>query len=164
MDGTQKVKYPYARIKGMSEFMEFAQDPSWKPSAIDSDLLKRLSIAKGKEREAIQALKFLGILSAEGRLTDEFDNLKSDYKGTLKRLVEKNYADLFSLIPPRMVNQERLVKFFGQSADTSEYQGMLFGWLCEQAGIELPNLEKHFHRSRFDKKAGKSLDTEQLAP
>jgi hypothetical protein len=159
MDSTQKAKYPYARIKGMSEFMEFARDPNWKPPTINWDLLKRLSIARGKEREAIQALKFLGIISADGTPTDEFDNLKTDYQGTMRRLVQENYVDLFSLIPPRLVNQERLVKFFGQAADTSEYQGMLFGWLCEQAGIELPNLEKHFHRSRFDKKGS---NTEQL--
>ncbi len=161
MDSTRKAKYPYARIKGMSEFMEFARDPKWKPATIDSELLKRLSIAKGKEREAIQTLKFLGIISADGTSTDEFDNLKSDYQHTMNRLVSEKYADLFALMPPRLVNQERLVKFFGQSADTSEYQGMLFGWLCEQAGIELPNLEKHFHRSRFDKKTSKASATEQ---
>jgi hypothetical protein len=161
MQGTQKAKYPYARIKGIGQFMTFVQEPGWKPAKIDAELLKRLSIAKGKEREATQTLKFLGIISADGTPTEEFDNLKNNYQVTLKRLVLEKYVDLFSLIPPRLVTQERLVKFFGQSADTSEYQGMLLGWLCEQAGIELPNLEKHFHRSRFDKKISKELDTGQ---
>jgi hypothetical protein len=163
MTGTRLAKYPYARTKGMSEFMEFARDPDWKPSIINAELLTKLSIGKGKEREAIHALKFLGIISADGTPTDEFDNLKTDYPGTMKRLVPDKYADLFSLIPARLVNQDRLVKFFGQSADTSEYQGKLLAWFCEQAGIELPNLEKHFHRSRRDKKKSKELSTDQFA-
>ena len=163
MTETQTTKYPYARPKGMTEFMEFARDPDWTPNTINAELLTKLSVAKGKEREAIHSLKFLGIISADGTPTDEFSNLKTDYQGTMKRLVLDKYAELLSLLPARLVNQDRLVKFFGKSADTSEYQGKLFAWFCEQAGIELPNLEKHFHRSRRDKKKSKELSTDQLA-
>ena len=69
----------------------------------------------------------------------------------MKRLVQSKYADLFSLIPARLANQMRLVKFFGPPVETAEYRAKLFVWLCEQAGIELPNVEKRFHRARFDK-------------
>src|SRR5574338_184668 len=103
MQGTRQASYPYARIKGMSQFMAFVQEPGWKPARIDPELLKRLSIAKGKEREAIQTLKFLGIISVDCVPTSEFDDLKNDYQNTLKRLVLEKYADLFSLIPPRLV-------------------------------------------------------------
>ena len=74
----------------------------------------------------------------------------------MKRLVLEKYKELFKLIPASMISQSRLVKFFGLAADTSEYQAKLFAWLCEQAGIELPNLEKQFHRARFDKNNGHS--------
>jgi hypothetical protein len=152
MSETNQVRYPYARLTGVSQFMNFVREPNWKPDSINADLLKRLEIAKGKEREAVHALKFLGIIADDGRPTTEFDNLKQDYQGTMRKLVSDKYDELFKLIPPNMINQSRLVKFFGLSPDTSEYQAKLFAWLCEQAGIELPNLEKHFHRSRRDKK------------
>jgi hypothetical protein len=147
----ERTKYPYARLKAMTEFKSFVQEPKWKPSHINSDLLKKIGVAKGKEREAIQALKFLGLINDNEEPTNEFDNLKQDYQGTMKRLVEEKYAELFSLIPSRLANQDRLVKFFGTSVDTAEYQAKLFAWLCEEAGIELPNVDKHFHRARFDK-------------
>lgn len=147
-----KIKYPYARLKGMADFMTFVQEPGWKPSLIDSALLKKLGMAKGKEGEAIYALKFLGIIAPDGTPTTEFDNLKQDCEGTTKRLVLERYSELFSLIPARLANQSRLVNFFGDSVETAEYQAKLFVWLCKQAGIELPNVEKQFHRARFDKK------------
>ena len=69
----------------------------------------------------------------------------------MNRLVRAGYADLFSLIPPRLATQSRLLTFFGKPVETAEYQAKLFAWLCEQAGIELPNVEQNFHRARFDK-------------
>lgn len=147
----QYAKYPSARLKGISEFMTFVQEPSWKPPVINADLLKKLDMAKGREGEAVFALKFLGILNEEGIPTEEFDNLKKDYQATLKRLVEKSYSELISLIPQTLATQSRLVKFFGEPVETAEYQAKLFVWLCGQAGIELPKVEERFHRARFDK-------------
>ncbi len=147
----QSAKYPSARLKGMNDFMTFAQEPSWKPSVINADLLKKLDMAKGREGEAIFTLKFLGLLDEEGIPTAGFDNLKKDYQTTLKRLVEKSYSELINLIPQNLATQSRLVKFFGEPIETAEYKAKLFVWLCGQAGIELPNVEEHFHRARFDK-------------
>ena len=160
MKNSQQIKYPYARLTGMTRFMEILQtDPGWKPDVINVDLLKTLGIAPSKEGETIQTLKFLGIIGADSVPTDEFDNLKQDYQGTMKRLISESYRELFKQIPSSLVSQSRLVKFFGLSADTSEYQAKLFAWLCEQAGIEFPNLEKNFHRSRFDKDNGNGHST-----
>lgn len=151
------VKYPYARLAGMREVMAWIQEPTWNPEKIDADLLKKFKMAKSKESEAVHALKFLGIITPEGKPNDEFDNLRKDYQGTLKRLVLEKYRNLFNDLPVRMINQDRLVSFFGLSKDTSEYQAKLFQWLCTEAGIELPNLEKDFHRARFDKKKDKQV-------
>lgn len=156
------MKYPYARLKGMKELMDFIREWRRKPDKIDSALFRKLSIAKGKEGEAVASLRFLGVIDDSGIPTGEFGELKQDYQPTMKRLVEAKYADLFDLIPPGKVNQMRLVNFFGPPIETAEYQAKLFVWFCEQAGIELPNIEKRFHRARFDKEKddGKSDDTE----
>ena len=153
MQDPQQIKYPYARLTGVTQFMNCVHDPVWKPDIVNVHVLKTLYIAPSKERETVYALKFLGIIADDGTPTDQFDNLKQDYQGTMRKLVLEKYKELFKLIPASMVEQKRLVKFFGLSPDTSEYQAKLFAWFCDQAGIELPNLEKHFHRSRFDKKA-----------
>jgi len=136
----------------MKDFMQWATEIRQKPAKIDIALFKKLAMAKGKESEAVKALRFLGIIDQGGVPTIEFDSLRNDYQPTLRRLAEASYADLLNLIPPRMINQKRLVNFFGPPVETAEYQSKLFVWICEQAGIELPNVEKRFHRARFDKK------------
>jgi hypothetical protein len=151
MTTDRKVKYPYSRLKGLVEFMTFVKEPGWKPEIIDTSLFKKLGIAKGKEGEAVNALKFLGIIAADGTPTIEFDNLKRDYKTTMNRLLFEKYHDLFNLIPPKLTNPTRLINFFGPPAETAEYQSKLFIWFCEEAGIELPTVNKNIHRSRFDK-------------
>jgi hypothetical protein len=160
-NNNHQVKYPYARLTGMTQFMDcLRNEPEWKPDVINADLLRTLDIAKGKESEAVYALKFLGIITDDGTPTEEFDNLRQDYTGTMNRLVREKYKELFNRIPISMINQSRLVKFFGSSVETAEYRAKLFGWFCEQAGIELPNLEKEFHRARFDKKNGNKQNGE----
>jgi hypothetical protein len=147
-----KIKYPYARLKGMNDFFSFLRELEWNPQIIDKSLLKTLAIAKGKENETINALKFLGIIDQNNTTTNIFNELKSDYESTLNRIVRECYKDLFDLIPTKMINQQRLVNFFETTPETAEYQAKLFVWLCSQANIELPNMEKTIHRSRFDKK------------
>ena len=77
----------------------------------------------------------------------------------MKRLVLEKYKEVFKQISASRISQSPLVKFFGLSPDTSYYQAKLFAWLCGQVGIELPNLEKNFHRSRFDKNNGNGHST-----
>jgi len=156
MNENEKKKYPSSRLKGLEEFMNFVHEPNWKPAKIDANLLKKLDMAKGKEGLAVYAIKFLGLIDSEGAPTSEFDNLKQDYQGTMRRLVEEKYADLLNLLPFRMINESRLVKFFGPPIETAEYQSKLFVWFCQQANIELPAVEHRFHRARFDRKKEKN--------
>lgn len=146
------VKFPSPRLKGMQEFMDYVQDPVWKPSPIDVTLLKKMGNSKGKEDLAIKALLFLGIIDNAGVPTEMFDNLKKDYQPTLRRLVQEKYSELLSLFPLAKIKQDKLVSYFGKPVETAEYQAKFFVWLCQQAGIELPNVEPKFHRARFDKK------------
>jgi hypothetical protein len=99
-----KIKYPYARLTGMKEFMAFVQEPGWQPIKVDVGLMKKLAIAKGKEREAINALLFLGIINENGVPTEMFNELKSEYQITFRRIVHDEYGELFNIIPARMAN------------------------------------------------------------
>jgi len=156
------IKYPSARLTGMTGFMEYAPQPGWPPSKVDINLLKRIGVGKGKEGLVVYTLRFLGMIDEAGMPTPEFDKLKKDYQSTLKRLIQEKYAELLSVIPPNLANQKRLVSFFcssGAPEETAEYQAKLFVWLCQQAGIDLPGVENRFHRARFDKKKKRRGDT-----
>jgi hypothetical protein len=151
------TKYPYSRLKGLKKFFDLCvEEPEWKPDKIDIALFKTLEMAKGKEGEAVATLRFLRIIGDAGVPTAKFDELKRDFKGTLAGLIKSAYSELFNRVPARMITQSKLVKFFGGKVETAEYQAKLFVWLCEQAAIELPNVEKDFHRARFDKPAAVS--------
>src|SRR5689334_15593355 len=104
VNGNAGRKYPYARLKGMEDFMKFAKEPGWRPPKFDAEVLRTMDVAKGKEREAVAALRFLGIIDATGAPTEVFDGLKTDYQGTLRRQVQAGYAELFAMFPPKMVN------------------------------------------------------------
>jgi hypothetical protein len=152
------IKFPYARLTGISGFMEYARQDGWEPAKIDIPMIKKMGIGTGKEGLVVSTVHFLKLIDDSGLPTRELRNLQEDYPKTLRRLVVISYKDLFSVIPAKLVNQHRLVSFFsseGFSVETAEYQAKLFVWLCKEAGIELPSVEEKFHRARFDaKKAG----------
>ncbi len=145
------VRYPLARLQGLSEFMAFARDADWRPARIDTALLARLGIAQGKEAEVIYALEFLGLIDDNNTPTSEFEELKQNYQVTMRRLVQAKYGELFSIIPPRLINQARLMNFFGPPIERAEYQARLIFWFCEQAGIELLDLGKHMDAEKLNR-------------
>lgn len=150
-----KKFYPYARIKAMNEIVEFIKTPGWRPDIINIDLLKMLGIGPSKEREVINSLMFFGLITKEGNPTEKFEALKDNYSSEMMKIVNREYSDLFNIIPPKLIDQERIINFFitssGVSRDTAEYQAMFFSWACREAGIDLPNLPESIKRSRFDK-------------
>jgi hypothetical protein len=151
---TKAVKYPYARIGAMGKLMESIRD-GWKPSQVDVNLIKTLAVASSKEREVLQTLKFIGAVDTSGATTEVWDQLKQEYRRTLAHIVREKYSDLFNQIPVKLITQDSVVNYFmktGTGVDTAEYQGILFGWFCREAGIEVPNLPESFERARFGKK------------
>lgn len=153
----KKIKhyYPDARLKGVHEFLEIIRnEKEWTPEKIDIDLLKTLNIASGGETNLVKALLFLGIITKDGIPTDEFENIRSELKDNLARLVRSAYSNLFNTIPINRITQATLVSFFqvqGYAKDTSEYRAKLFVELCTISGISLPNVEKRFVRTHSKK-------------
>lgn len=148
-------RYPDARLKGMRALFELMKvEKDWRPDIVNAATLSTLGVAPSKESNVVSALKFLGILDDAGRPSNEFDSLRTDFEGSLARLVKRSYSRLFKTIPTNRMTQQTLVKFFmqnGYAEDTAEYQGMLFVGLCNDSGLRLPNVEESFKRSRFKK-------------
>ncbi len=156
MPKQQNIKYPYARPSAMEEiFKLIGEEQTWNPGSINVSTLKTLGIAPSKEGLAVQCLKFLGVLTYDGKPTDAFIGLRENIRPTLEKLVRQAYKTIFNQIPISRISQETLVKFFmgnGYSEDTAEYQGALFVYLCKTGGIDLPNAKQSFTRARFKKK------------
>lgn len=124
----------------------------WRPDPIDTTILKTLGIAPNKEPQTLFALRFLALIDDTGSPTSNFDELRIDFKETLKKLVRDAYSKLFETIPIRRISQQTLVNFFmarEYSEDTAEYQAKLFVELCSNSEIDLPNVEPAFKRARF---------------
>ncbi len=153
---TERQRYPDARVKAMDEFWELLRnEPDWSPGHIDANTLRTLGIARSKEPNAVFALEFLGIIGKDGVPSEEFQNLREDFQGTLGRLVRAAYALLLETIPLSRITQKTLVSFFmvrGYSEETAEYQAKLFVKLAKDAAISLPNVEERFSRARFSRK------------
>ena len=148
------TRWPHARIKAMNKLMESVKD-GWKPGRVDIALIETLAIAPSKEAQALQAIRFLDMIDDDGVPTEKWDEIKRAYQPTMRGLAESKYAPLFERIPNKLITQESVVNFFiksGYGRDTAEYQGMFFGWLCRQAGIQVPNLPETFKRARFGSK------------
>ena len=148
-----ELRYPYARVKHIQQFFEVLLDEKdWRPDPLDKKVFETLDLAPSKESVLVGALKFIGIIDLDGSPTKEFDELRSNFKPTLKRLVLASYKNLFSTVPRKLIKQKTLVTFFmqqGFSKDTAEYAGKLFVSLCRDAGIELPNAPEKFARARY---------------
>ncbi|MGB8645186.1 MAG: DUF5343 domain-containing protein [Anaerolineae bacterium] len=139
-ENSKSRKYPFAAPESMAETMEFARHPTWQRT-INLALLKKMGIAQNNEAKVTSALRFLGIIDEKGEPTPEFDSLKTDYQGTMKRLVKKAYSELFDTFTADMITRDRLLSFFGKPEQGAQRRSWLFIWLCSEAGIELPNVE-----------------------
>lgn len=146
------LMYPNAAAQGMAEMMEFIRQQEWRPQ-INRLLIKRLGIATSNEGQVLSALRFLGFIDANGNPTPDFDEAKKDFPSTMKRVVLKQYADLFAILPPAMITRKRLKSFFNETAENEEpgqgadKRARFFIWLCGQAGIELPGIAREADHS-----------------
>lgn len=136
----KSTDYPFVTPQSMAKMMEYIREPGWE-HVINSKLIKKMGIAPNNEAKVPTALRFLGIIDDAGSPTKEFYELKSDYRTTIKRLVKEKYAELFSIHPAAMITRESLQAFFGKRQN-DERRARFFVWLCNEAGIELPKLDK----------------------
>ncbi len=141
------LKYPFAAPDSVDEMMQFIRHPTWKQT-INIALLKKMGIATNNEGKVTSTLKFLGITATDGAPTEEFDELKKNYRATLKRLVQSAYKDLFEVFAPELITRSRLMSFFGEPKQGAERRSRLFIWLCTQAGIDLPNINDSNHSQK----------------
>jgi len=113
-------KAPYAPVSAFSEFLDKIPDKSI-PAHVDRAFLQRLNVAAGNEWALLSALKFLGVIDAQGAPTTAYRRLldSEHRREALGRLVADAYRPLLDLGGASW-SWEDLVNYFRVASSPSQ--------------------------------------------
>lgn len=112
------------------------------PDVIEKPLLVQLGVPQGLVNRTWQALDFLGLIEADGTTTKEFKALRyandDDYPAAFRAILEKAYAQIFSVLDPATASEVQLNNAFHPYSPLGQRSRMvtLFLGLCAEAGIQ----------------------------
>ncbi len=139
--------FPYAQPIGALERIISKLRSSF-PERVDSDVLKKLSIAPNNESYIINTIRFLGIIDKDGARTESAQDLfvrgDDDFRDGFAAMIREAYASLFDLHADEAWNLSKpsLMTFFRTSDKSSELvgnrQAETFMRLAELAGKRAP--------------------------
>lgn len=111
------------------------------PDALDKPLLIQIGVPDGLLNRTWQALVFLGLIDADGTTTKEFKALRyatdDDYPNAFRAILEKAYAQIFSVLDPATATEVQLNNAFHPYSPLGQRSRMvtLFLGLCQEAAI-----------------------------
>ncbi|HLE02328.1 MAG TPA: DUF5343 domain-containing protein [Dehalococcoidia bacterium] len=134
---------PYGPTQGTIQAVQLLQRQS--PAKVDEVFLRSQGIAPGNEYKVVGALRFLGLIDADGRPTERAHLLKTrgaTFTLNLQEIVREAYGDLFREVRPREATQEAVYNHFVAKArlggEMATKATRFFRTLCHWAGIPLP--------------------------
>jgi hypothetical protein len=113
-------KAPYAPVSAFVEFLDKITDKSV-PARVDRAFLHKLNVGVGNEWALLSALKFLGIIDAQGAPTTAYRHLLDldRRQETLRSLVDAAYAPLLDMGGMSMDSAD-LVNYFRVASSPSQ--------------------------------------------
>jgi hypothetical protein len=136
----EEGKRPYAAASNVLAVLQRAQTRNL-PETIDDDFFRLVEIPDVVFGRVRSALRFLDMISANGRPTDKFHSLASatdeEYREHLAAAIREAYRDDFTRIDPAQDTQAQIVSAFRRYQPRSQTSRMvmLFLGLCREAGI-----------------------------
>jgi len=134
---------PYGPTQGTIQALQLLQKQS--PGRVDETFLRSEGIAPRNEYKVVGALRFLGLVDADGQPTERAHLLKTrgaTFTLNLQEIVREAYSDLFREIRPREATQEAVYNHFVVKArlggEMATKATRFFRSLCQWAGIPLP--------------------------
>lgn len=122
------------------------------PKTVDSETLKKLSIAPKNESYIINILRFIGAIDPNGNRTEKgastFTKSNDEFKHAFEEMIKSAYAGLFELYGDTAwtLPQDKLVSYFRGADQTSDlvgrHQATTFQILAGFAGHGAPQSPK----------------------
>ncbi|HYO49930.1 MAG TPA: DUF5343 domain-containing protein [Chloroflexia bacterium] len=143
MDTSTNDNAPYARGEPTVKVFRHARERGL-PNVIDSDTLERIGVGAGNGYQVMQALKFLGIITDEGRKgrpTDKYLRLHrastEEYPSVLADLLRAAYDPIFNIVDPAQASIQQIHDAFRYYKPPGQRGRMvtLFIALCREAQI-----------------------------
>lgn len=134
---------PYAPKKSVMAVISRYRDRGL-PDPLTNTALDQIGISAVMAPRTMTALKFLGLIDAEGRRTETFERLKratsEDYQGLLAEVIRAAYLPVFTIVNPTEDDSIAVADAFRQYEPSAQRDKMLtlFRGLCEEAGIMKP--------------------------
>lgn len=139
---------PYGPTKGTLQALQLLRRMT--PSRIDSDFLRVNKIAPGNEYKVVGALRFLGLIDAEGRPTDSSRMLKTKgatYTLALQDIIRGTYSGLFRALRPSELTRDGIYNYFvtdgSLGAEMATKATRFLTKLCRLAEIEIVADQNH---------------------
>jgi hypothetical protein len=133
---------PYAPYENIERVFKRVRTHGW-PPRVNAEYLDQLSIGDGLAPRVLQALKFLGVIGADGSPTDngEFLHLasESEWPLVLQGLLRTSYAGIFRVVNPETSPRQTVRDAFRPMLPKGQQDRMtsLFLGLCALAGMDV---------------------------
>ncbi|MBI3965986.1 MAG: DUF5343 domain-containing protein [Chloroflexi bacterium] len=136
---------PYAPLEPTRQFFERASRLGRVPERVDRGFLVSLELAPSNEASLVAALKYLGIVTSDGRPTAAFGALALSPEARqeeLRRVVRSAYGALWERFPDlRRASRSEIHDFFvgqyGVRGQLARKAVSFFSLMAELAGVEL---------------------------
>jgi len=131
---------PYAPFKNVNGVITRYRDRGL-PEPLTSADLERLGISGGMAPRTLRALRFLGLIDADGNRQEPFERLKrantEEYPAQLAEVVRAAYLPIFQIVDPAQDSDTALADAFRRFEPSAQREKMiaLFRGLAEEAEI-----------------------------
>ncbi|MEM7246983.1 MAG: DUF5343 domain-containing protein [Acidobacteriota bacterium] len=134
---------PYCTVKGFSRCLDILRES--RPEIVDRKLLIERGLSQHAVYPVLGALRYLGLLNDEGRLTDSIEAFldDTDIQGR-REIVEKAYTDLLAVVTFPVGDREEIDSILKEQFDCASgvvaFCSTLFLWLAAEAGMPVARL------------------------
>jgi hypothetical protein len=111
------------------------------PKTIDLTEITRVGVSEGNASRTLVAMKFLGLVEKDGKLSDKFTLLNKattdEYPNVLADIVRGGYSDIFTILNPSNATEIQITDAFRGYEPGKQRSRMvqLFIGLCQEAKI-----------------------------
>jgi hypothetical protein len=155
-DNTGNTNRPYAPSSNVIAVLQKIRSRNL-VEKIETEYLRDIGISEGTIARTLFAMRFLGLTDESGLLLPPLKAMHTatdeEYRTILAGLIRESYKEIFSVVDPSEVSQEKILNIFRRYTPASQRDRMVvfFLGMCREAGI--PTLDVPKSRAMTTKSA-----------